>query len=222
MDWSGDPFFLNENHVCFVWCYSGLAVDRCLFLPCLFFFFGRSEYVFLEKGATVGILFSFLVIFIHRLIFYSGIEKPANRTFPLEASCYLYISFYYAPHSTLFPERVATRSCAFFPSRSRGSGCEKPLSNPPFQDRLTYTHLPCFQPCSTTHIPLSPLIPISNPIIPPSLPPTGMLLPTLHPAFLVAISLCPFSRSASDRLIIGGKGRVVWRERVRGMVRSGG
>jgi hypothetical protein len=31
--------FFNENHVCFVWCYSGLAVDRCLFALLILFFF---------------------------------------------------------------------------------------------------------------------------------------------------------------------------------------
>jgi hypothetical protein len=30
--------FFNENHVCFVWCYSGLAVDRCLFALLILFF----------------------------------------------------------------------------------------------------------------------------------------------------------------------------------------
>jgi hypothetical protein len=164
-------------------------------------------------------LFRFVSFFISFVLFYSGIDISQSH-FSAGLAYHLSLSTVHFRSYFLHSRACISLLLSFLLALKYD---DPSVSNPPFF-RPAFNSLASISQSvpPTTQTPLSPPpIPISNPIIPPSLPPTGILLPTLHPTFSTAISLCPFSRSASVRLIVGGKGWVGWRERVRGMVFSG-
>ena len=171
----------NENHVCL-----RFLAGRQL-LPWLFF--GRSE-----CGPCVRSVSSYLgtlclgegriVCFcLFCYYFYSSFStaelKNSQSHFSAESSIAIH-SFYHAfsqhdPCPCFLPMLCASSHLGY---------------------RGTCIKLSFFRPClgspvpvqlSTTQIPLSRLVPISNPIDPP--PSAEMLLPTHHPAFRTAISL---------------------------------
>ena len=172
----------NENHVCLRF-WAGRRL-----LPC-FLFFGRSE-----CGPCVRSVSSYLgtlclgegriVCFcLFCYCFYSSFStaelKNSQSHFSAESSIAIH-SFYHAlsqhdPCPCFLPMLCASSHLGY-----RGT-CIK----------LSFFRLCLGSPVpvqlSTTQIPLSRLVPISNPIDPP--PSAEMLLPTHHPAFRTAISL---------------------------------